>query len=247
MVEEKTLSEVLAERRVHFGYKVVDIVNEVYGSRNLNFIENFEEVISKLGERVSSRSLEDFFDVGMPSESKRNDAELGKIKLTFDLYTEERNSGLTHEQIKEKYSEHMKALGVHSDKVLGGYSANYSRWRAPKDQNAETPGKEFTLGLYVQERQAGLNNEQIAEKYNITGDNLMEYAEAYTKQKKPRAKKDDKMVTDGDKRPRLTSYQYAKSRGEEMTDDQIKAKFRVDSPQQLDDLRAQYTERNSAQ
>jgi len=102
--------------------------------------------------------------------------------------------------------------------------------------------KGITFDLYAKERQAGLNNEQIAEKYNISGDDLMKYTEAYTNQRESRTK-EDKRATDGDKRPRLTSYQYQKCRGEGMANEEIERKFRIDSAQQLGGLTAQYNKR----
>ncbi|MAH03784.1 hypothetical protein CMI39_03295 [Candidatus Pacearchaeota archaeon] len=43
-----------------------------------------------------------------------------------------------------------------------------------------------------------------------------------------------------DKRPRLTSYQYAKSRDEGMTNEEIKNKFRMDSPYHLSGFSRKY-------
>ena len=240
MAEEKTLSEILEERRIQYGHKVVSTLNKVYGSRNLNLIEVFEEVVSKLDERVSSGSLEGVLEeipAEKPSEDKKQ-----SLGFTFDWYAEERNAGLTHKQIKEKYSSHVDTLRNNVNQILGAYSANYSRWKAPKSSQGEDSKNAFTFDLFLQERQAGLSSEQIAEKYKLSGDDLMKYAEQYTEFRKSKARELDKGALDGDKRKRLTSYQYAKCRKSGMTNEEIMSKFRVDSPQQLEEFTAEYNQ-----
>ncbi len=52
------------------------------------------------------------------------------------------------------------------------------------EERSEDQREVIPFGLYVQERQAGLSNEQIAEKHNLFGDDLMRYAEEYTNLRK---------------------------------------------------------------
>lgn len=55
-----------------------------------------------------------------------------------------------------------------------------------------------------------------------------------------------KALPTGDRRPRLTSYQYAKARDAGMTNEDIKKKFRMDSPHQISGFGRQYATRKKA-
>lgn len=54
----------------------------------------------------------------------------------------------------------------------------------------------------------------------------------------------EKPIRKVDKRQRLTSYQYAKSRDAGLTNEQIKEKFRIDSYRQLGGFVRQYNRKN---
>ena len=63
---------------------------------------------------------------------------------------------------------------------------------------------------------------------NLEGRVLMQEPDAM-----PRIRKRSKAISDVDRRPRLTSHQYAKARDEGLTNELIRERFRMSSPYQI--------------
>lgn len=131
--EEKPLSEILNERKEYYTGKVAQalmtytekiaqIFDKVYKSRNLDYINKFEQAILTLTKKVINSGLESIVTETEKKPVKKEIIPREKTdkrpRLTLYQYTKAREEGMTNEQIKEKFR-------MDSNYQIGGYARQY--------------------------------------------------------------------------------------------------------------------------
>jgi hypothetical protein len=103
--------------------------------------------------------------------------------------------------------------------------------------------------LYIKEREAGLNETQIGEKYQLENPHFMKGCRfQYTNFKRNKSSNVKNIQTEqeqkgneGDDRPLLNSTNYRQARDAGMSNDEIKERYRLSSRNQINGLASQYT------
>lgn len=131
MAEQKSLKEIIQERKKQYQESIQKTLDEVYQSGNVATIERFENAVLYLG-RLAEGNLEGRIeDVqaaqrAVRPEAQRTTGQDRRPRLTFYQYAKAKNEGMTTEEIKNKFR-------YDSGKQIGAYAANYAK-NAKKQQ-----------------------------------------------------------------------------------------------------------------
>jgi hypothetical protein len=134
MAEQKSLTQVIQERKQQYQQSVQQTIEKVYDSGNLQRIEKFERAVEYLG-RIAAGSLE---KIASESAEVEKPAAGKKQRLTYYQYVKARNEGMTNAQIKKRFA-------TDSHYQLGAYASSYSRNAKKQKAAEESPKKETRM------------------------------------------------------------------------------------------------------
>lgn len=169
--EEKPLSQLMAERKEYYQTKMQKVFDNVYGSGNFQYIEQFEKTVLSLSDGDSSRGK---LEKIVSASNIKNDKE-EKKRLTFSLYKNCRNSGMANGEIKDTYK-------LESNYQLIGFGKRYAALKKPKRAyNKQDDRPVLTYKLYEKCREDGMTNDQIKAKFKVKGRKMGGFAGSFSR------------------------------------------------------------------
>ncbi|MEK6842824.1 MAG: hypothetical protein AABX84_03325 [Nanoarchaeota archaeon] len=119
---EQPLSEIIAKRRDYYAELINESLQIVYDSGNFDYIEKIEKVIQELNDGVKKGSLE---NLAWKLRTVVNGTKKDKRPiLIYERYVSARDSGMSNEQIKEKYR-------LESHRQMSAFGSHYARSKKP--------------------------------------------------------------------------------------------------------------------
>ena len=113
--EKRPFTEIIGRRKEFYQSQMNKVLEAVY-QESFKTIEEFEQFILKLSTATKEGTLELLLS---KLTNKKNIRRTIRLKLTFGLYVEAKENGLTNEEIKEKYR-------VSHQQQLGGFAIRYN-------------------------------------------------------------------------------------------------------------------------
>ncbi len=111
-IVERPLCELVDDRKMYYQSKIAKAFDIVYKSKNLDYIEQFEQDISMLTTKSLKEDLE-----GVLLESRKGKIDRRPL-LTLYQYTKCRNEGMNNQKIKKKFR-------MSSPRQIGGFGRWY--------------------------------------------------------------------------------------------------------------------------
>ena len=233
--EQKTMSEVLLERRAVYEGMVQQALDGVYQSVDLRRLEEFETALAVLcgstGACLESR-------VSQENQTKPSESADRKPRLTSYQYNKARDAGMTNQQIKAKFK-------LDSPYQLRGLGRSYASRKAKPSEETSTEAielnedkrKVLTWNKYIAARDCGETNADIGKKYKREYPRQLNvFSMQYAKQKR----------TESDRnKPQLTYELYAAAKDAGQTNNQIREQYRLQTGLQLNGFAGNYSKKKA--
>ncbi len=129
-LEEKSLSEIVGERKSYYLGKIENAFDRVYRSKDFAYIERFEQAVLLLNDKFTKGRLEEKLLGQDKKPLKRKTPKVDtRPLLTMYRYAKARDKGMENEQIKEKFR-------LNSSYQLCGFSRWYSARKKMKKKGS---------------------------------------------------------------------------------------------------------------